>query len=84
MRLTQNEIGSKKLNTVACLVVRKDCFVISTIMISTCDAMSHFNDGTKGRYHLLIHKELEQLRHSRKKNNKSDIYQEHFQIKFQP
>ena len=79
MRLTQNEIESKKLNTVACLL-----FVISTIMISIRDAMSQFNGGTKGRYHLLIHKELEQLRHSRKKNNKSDIYQEHFQIKFHP
>ena len=33
------------------------------LMISICDAESHFNDGTNERYHLLIHhKKLEQLK----------------------
>ena len=33
------------------------------LIISICDAESHFNDGTNERYHLLIHhKKLEQLK----------------------
>ena len=38
-------------------------YVKHCLMISICDAESHFNDGTNKRYHSLIHnKKLEQLK----------------------
>ena len=54
-----------KLNTIEWSCCSKRLFCgIHFFMISICDAVSQFNDGAMEMYHLIIHKELGQLKHS--------------------